>query len=104
VRQFLRALILSAAIAFAASPGQGRAYEGLEAQYEALFQQLQETPNDLRLMAQFANVATRLDNYEAAITVLQRMLMINPGAVPNPARARRAVLPLAQLCHCQTVP
>ena len=73
----LRALIVSVAVLLIVSGGPAKA-ESLQERYDTLFQQLLQTPDDLRLMAEFANVATRLGNYESAITVLQRMLMIDP--------------------------
>jgi hypothetical protein len=51
----------------------------LQAQYDALFQQMLRDPSNLDLMFQFAAVATRLENYEAAIGTLERMLLFNPN-------------------------
>lgn len=49
----------------------------LQAQYNDLFAQLLVHPTDLDLMFSFAAVATRLGNYEAAISTLERMLLLN---------------------------
>ena len=53
--------------------------ESLQAEYNRLFQDLLKSPNDLEKMSRFAYVATRLRNYEAAITTFERMLLINPN-------------------------
>ena len=50
----------------------------LEAQYDTLFQQTLRNPSNLDLMFQIGAIATRLENYEAAIGTLERMLLFNP--------------------------
>ena len=50
----------------------------LQAEYDRLFAQMLERPTDLDLMFSFAAVAARLGNYEAAISTLERMLLLNP--------------------------
>src|SRR5215469_16542340 len=80
-------LWIGLAILIAALPARGAAPEPaalsaseraeLKAQYDKLFAQLLARPTDLDLMFQFAAVAARLGNYEAAISTLERMLLIN---------------------------
>jgi len=63
------------------SPGSSLSQEEraqLQAQYNQLFAQMLQHPTDLDLMFSFAAVATRLGNYEAAISTLERMLLLNP--------------------------
>jgi len=49
----------------------------LQAEYDRLFAQMLGRPTDLDLMFSFAAVAARLGNYEAAISTLERMLLLN---------------------------
>jgi tetratricopeptide (TPR) repeat protein len=49
----------------------------LKAEYDRLFADMLKRPADLDLMFQFAAVAARLGNYEAAISTLERMLLFN---------------------------
>ena len=56
----------------------------LERVYDDLFQQMLLDPNNLDLMFRYAAVATRLENYEAAISALERMLLVNPDLPPEP--------------------
>jgi len=46
--------------------------------YEELFQQLLAAPDNLDLLFQYAAVASRLGEYESAISSLERMLLLNP--------------------------
>lgn len=50
----------------------------LQLEYDRLFQQTLREPGNLDVMFRFAAVATRLGNYEAAISTLERMLLFNP--------------------------
>jgi tetratricopeptide (TPR) repeat protein len=50
----------------------------LEAQYNQLFQQMLKEPNNLDVLFRFAELASTLDNYEPAITALERTLLVNP--------------------------
>ena len=79
------ALVLIAPVAHAAEPNfdQGTSLSQeervqLQAQYNQLFAQMLQHPTDLDLMFSFAAVATRLGNYEAAISTLERMLLLTP--------------------------
>lgn len=47
----------------------------LRAQQTELFQRLQQSPDDLDLMALYAKVSIELEDYEAAISTLERMLI-----------------------------
>src|SRR5690242_5649191 len=49
----------------------------LRAEYDRMFQEMLKQPANLDLMFEFAAVATRLGNYEAAISTLERMLLFN---------------------------
>lgn len=49
----------------------------LRGQYDALFQQILRNPADIAATLRFAEVATQLDEYEAAIGALERILFYN---------------------------
>ncbi len=51
----------------------------LRARYDTLFEEMLARPADLDLMFAFAEVATRLGEYDAAISTLERMLLFNPN-------------------------
>lgn len=51
----------------------------LRERYEALFQEMFRNPRDLEVMFEFARVATLLEEYEPAISTLERMLIFNPA-------------------------
>ena len=53
--------------------------EEVRAEYDELFQRLFRDPGDLDLTFRFAEVAVQIGNYEAAISVLERMLLYNPN-------------------------
>ena len=57
---------------------QGAEPESLQAQYDATFQQMLRSPDNLDIMFKFVGIAVRLGNYEAAIGTLERMLLFNP--------------------------
>jgi hypothetical protein len=48
-------------------------------QYDRLFQAALANPSDFEVAFQFAEIAGRLGEYEAAIGVLERMIFFNPG-------------------------
>ena len=50
----------------------------LEAEYHQAFEQMLKNPADLDLTFRFAELASELGNYEAAISALERMLLFNP--------------------------
>ncbi len=56
----------------------------LRARQSALFEQLRQDPANLDLMFAYAEVSARLEDYEAAISTLERMLIYDP----NLARVR----------------
>lgn len=66
----------STSIALSQSENPSRAE--LEAKYDRLFQQMFADPTNLDLTFQFAAVATQIENYESAISALERMLLLNP--------------------------
>jgi len=79
-RTVVAAIVVLTVYAFAIGPvAAAEKATSLEQEYSSLYQQLLLTPNDLELMARFAYVATRLENYEAAIMTFERMLLINPN-------------------------
>src|SRR5437763_2323158 len=51
----------------------------LEAQKQALFEQMLRNPNDLDATFAYADVAAKLGDNEAAIGALERMLLFNPN-------------------------
>ena len=51
----------------------------LEAQKNALFQQMLNNPANLDIAFSYADVATQLGDYEAAVSTLERMLLFNPN-------------------------
>ena len=51
------------------------ALENLRARQKALFDELIDKPDDLDLMFEYAKVSIQLEDYEAAISTLERMLI-----------------------------
>src|SRR5271166_339794 len=51
---------------------------GLEAQKQSLFQQMLRNPANLDIAFAYADIAARLGDYEAAVSILERMLLFNP--------------------------
>ncbi len=51
----------------------------LQSQYNQAFQEMLKNPTDLDITFHFAELATDLGNYEAAISALERMLLFNPN-------------------------
>jgi|GEM_PF-3026412 len=58
---------------------QGAADEDLRARQAELFEQMSEEPANLELMFEYALTALRLEDNEAAISTLERMLFFNPN-------------------------
>jgi hypothetical protein len=50
----------------------------LQDEYERLFQKMLADPTDLDVTFQYAGIAARIGNYEAAIGAMERMLLLNP--------------------------
>lgn len=48
-------------------------------EYEALFKRMYDNPTDIDLTFEFAAMATKLGDYEAAAAALERILMFNPN-------------------------
>ncbi len=73
------AAILALLIAISAPvSAQSTAETGLRAQQEALFQAMLQAPDDLEIMFNHALTSIELQDYEAAISTLERMLIFNP--------------------------
>jgi hypothetical protein len=62
----------------AAQATAGQETGSLEAQKEALFQQMLRNPANLDVTFAYADVSARLGDYEAAVSALERMLLFNP--------------------------
>ena len=73
-------LAAAALIAISLStPAAGQTSEGsLRAEQARLFDQIFERPDDLDLMFQYALVSIELQDFEAAISILDRILIFNP--------------------------
>src|SRR3546814_19978396 len=56
--------------------------DGDRARYDALFQTMLERPADLDVMFEFAALAARLGEHDAATSTLERMLTTNPELPP----------------------
>jgi hypothetical protein len=69
---------LLAATPALAQPVSGSEKTRLEAQKEALFQQMLRNPANLDVTFAYADVSARLGDYEAAVSALDRMLLFNP--------------------------
>ena len=78
IARFLAILLLTVAVSLP-SAAVADSDESLQAEYDGLFLELLKTPNDLDRMARYAYLATRFRDYEAAIGVFERMLLINPN-------------------------
>jgi len=83
LRQFLRICYCIIVILFAPTGAAAQAVTGqdtasLEAQKEALFQQMLHNPANLDVTFAYADVSARLGDYEAAVSALERMLLFNP--------------------------
>jgi len=71
--------ILCAPTGVAAQATAGQETGSLEAQKDALFQQMLRDPANLDVTFAYADVSARLGDYEAAISALERMLLFNPA-------------------------
>ena len=78
----IAALAGAAMLAFAALPAAaqqaGEDAQELQAEYDALFEQMFADPANLDVTFRFAEVAIGLGNFESAISALERMLLFNP--------------------------
>jgi hypothetical protein len=70
--------ILGAPTGAAAQTTAGQETGSLEAQKDALFQQMLRNPANLDVTFAYADVAARLGDYEGAVSALERMLLFNP--------------------------
>jgi tetratricopeptide (TPR) repeat protein len=70
--------ILFAPAGAAAQTAAGPENGSLEAQKDALFQQMLRNPANLDVTFAYADVAARLGDYEGAVSALERMLLFNP--------------------------
>ena len=61
-----------------AQPPAGDEAGSLQAQKDALFQQMLSDPGNLDVTFAYADVSTRLGDYEGAVSALERMLLFNP--------------------------
>lgn len=74
------AALLASLMAISTPVGaQSTAETGLRAQQEALFQAMLQAPDDLEIMFKHALTSIELQDYEAAISTLERMLIFNPA-------------------------
>lgn len=75
---FALALVVAPLRGAAAQEMSGQDKASLEAQKEALFQQMFRDPANLDVTFAYADVSARLGDYEAAVSALERMLLFNP--------------------------
>ena len=75
---FALALVVAPLRGAAAQEMSGQDKAALEAQKEALFQQMFRDPANLDVTFAYADVSARLGDYEAAVSALERMLLFNP--------------------------
>ena len=80
MRKILRIVysIITIAILGAPTGAAGQETGSLEAQKEALFQQMLRNPANLDVTFAYADLAARLGDYEGAVSALERMLLFNP--------------------------
>ncbi|HEY8565464.1 MAG TPA: tetratricopeptide repeat protein [Beijerinckiaceae bacterium] len=78
VRSAAAGAALAAAMACGAAQAQNQAVIR-DPDYDALFQRVLREPGNLDLSFRFAETATRLGDYEAAIGALERMVFYNPN-------------------------
>jgi hypothetical protein len=71
-------LLFSAPAGAVAQRAQGEEATSLQAQKDALFQQMLGDPGNLDATFAYADVSARLGDYEAAVSALERMLLFNP--------------------------
>ena len=81
--RFVRGILLLAVVLVcpvaSAQPVSDGDQAKLEAQKEALFQQMLRNPANLDVTFSYADVSARLGDYEAAVSALERMLLFNPN-------------------------
>ena len=79
----LVALMLVAALVIgsnrAAAQSDSADLDALQKQYDAAFAEIFKDPGNLDKSFQYAEIAVKLGNYEAAISALERMLLIDPN-------------------------
>jgi tetratricopeptide (TPR) repeat protein len=78
-RILIALVILLTPIAAAAQASSEKEKTTLEAQKNALFQQMLHNPDNLDVAFAYADVSARLGDYEAAVSALERMLLYNPN-------------------------
>ena len=82
VRFGLATVAVAVALAFGAAPAAAQEAvddaQELQAEYDALFEQMFRDPSDLEVTFRYAEVSALLGNFEAAISALERMLLFNP--------------------------
>lgn len=78
----LTTLAIAATLAFGTAPAAAQEVvddaQELQAEYDALFEQLFRDPADLDVTFRYAEVSALLGNFEAAVSALERMLLFNP--------------------------
>jgi tetratricopeptide repeat protein len=86
LKRTFRSIVWSIAIAVLLAPVMAMAQTvaaedrpALEAQKEALFQQMFRNPANLDVTFAYADVSARLGDYEAAVSALERLLLFNPA-------------------------
>ena len=72
-------MILLTPIAAAAQAPSEKEKTTLEAQKNALFQQMLRNPGNLDVAFAYADVSAQLGDYEAPVSALERMLLYNPN-------------------------
>lgn len=70
-------LALASAL-IAAVPAHAQDATRLHQQFEQAFARMMENPGDIDATLHYANLATELNDYEAAIPALERILFFNP--------------------------
>ncbi|MEL6317927.1 MAG: hypothetical protein AAFR16_09870, partial [Pseudomonadota bacterium] len=75
----LSATLLSLAALLFAAPAEAQSKAELSARQEALYQDLLASPDDPRIMFEYARVSAELENFEGAISTLQRLLLFQPN-------------------------
>jgi tetratricopeptide (TPR) repeat protein len=78
VCRIIALIVILAAATASAQPVSGTDQARLEAQKEALFQQMLRNPANLDVTFAYADVSAKLGDYEAAVSALERMLLFNP--------------------------
>lgn len=75
------AILLAGMLALTAPDAQAQANDAkqsLHAEFNAAYAMLLKNPSDVDLTLKYADLAVRLNDYEAAIPPLERLVMINP--------------------------